>query len=278
MKKNKKVLYIILIIIILLITNSVSINVTSLLYEMRIDRDYEKVDLGIEENDIEYCTVYKEDWLGVYKVYKIKKYYSDSMDEIKKRLNNDRSWSKNKFYEYVMSEFYEVVGEETSLLDREDLYYYHKNGIYSIFDLKNTKLYYLDRITIGRQQDYNNILGIKINSYIDKEVYSVRGGPQHDGTDYYLYKFDENKANEVEKILSKNNKWSNEKLNDELLESFEHNEEVKSITNGYYHYEKVCRTSNQYKAKHFTDEEATGYEVIVYDCDTNMFYYYWTSI
>ena len=42
-------------------------------------------------------------------------------------------------------------------------------------------------------------------------------------------------------------------------------------------YEKVCRTSDEYKAKYFTDEEATGYEVGVYDADNNRLYYYWMS-
>ena len=40
---------------------------------------------------------------------------------------------------------------------------------------------------------------------------------------------------------------------------------------------KICRTSDEEKKYNFTDEEATGYEVGVYDIDTNKLYYYWTS-
>ena len=53
--------------------------------------------------------------------------------------------------------------------------------------------------------------------------------------------------------------------------------EYVTIQNGYYHYEKVCRTSDAYKKEHFTDEEATGYEIGIYDIDKNVLYYYWTS-
>ena len=51
----------------------------------------------------------------------------------------------NKFYEYVMSNFYEIKEKETIKIDRENLYYYDKNGIYAIFDLKNAKLYYFTK-------------------------------------------------------------------------------------------------------------------------------------
>ncbi len=50
-----------------------------------------------------------------------------------------------------------------------------------------------------------------------------------------------------------------------------------SIENGYYHYKKVCRTSNKRKKYTFTDKEATGWEIGVYDADNNILYYYWTS-
>ncbi|MBQ2836484.1 MAG: hypothetical protein IJE68_06610 [Clostridia bacterium] len=50
-----------------------------------------------------------------------------------------------------------------------------------------------------------------------------------------------------------------------------------SIENGYYYYKKICRTSDEEKKNNFTDEEATGYEVGIYDIDTDKLYYYWTS-
>lgn len=39
----------------------------------------------------------------------------------------------------------------------------------------------------------------------------------------------------------------------------------------------VCRTSDENKKKNFTEDEATGYEIGVYDMDKNILYYYWTS-
>ena len=53
---------------------------------------------------------------------------------------------------------------------------------------------------------------------------------------------------------------------------------VVSIENGYYHYELVCRTSDKYKKEHFTEKEATGHEIAVYDIEKNILYYYWDSI
>ena len=125
--------------------------------------------------------------------------------------------------------------------------------------------------------DDHDIVGTKINMYKNKEVYSVRGGPQNDGTDYYVYEFEEDKGKEIEKTLSKSRKWGKERLDDDILDDFEHNEEVLSIENGYYHYELVCRTRDESKKYNVTKENATGWEIGVYDIDKKILYYYWTS-
>lgn len=276
MNRTRRWLYAILIITIIVFTNLASIHITKFFCSIKVDKDYEKFDLGIKDYNIEYCTTYEKNWLTEYKVYKIKDYYNEETEKMEKQLNDSKVWSKNKFYEYVMARFYEVVDEVRILMDREDLYYYHQKDIYAIFDLKEFKLFYLQDATLGNVINYTNILGITIDNYIDKEVYSVKSEIQGDGTDYYVFKFTEEKGNEVEKILIENSKWN--KINDEIVESFEYNEEVKNIVNGYYYYVKTCRTSNKYKAQHFNDEEATGYELGIYDCDTNTLYYYWTSI
>ena len=43
-----------------------------------------------------------------------------------------------------------------------------------------------------------------------------------------------------------------------------------SIENGYYHYELVCRTRDENEKKNVTKENATGYEIGVYDVDKNI--------
>ena len=65
---------------------------------------------------------------------------------------------------------------------------------------------------------------------------------------------------------------------DDKLDDFKYNEEVLSIENGYYHYELVCRTSDENKKKNVTKENATGCEIGVFDADKNILYYYWQSI
>ena len=200
------------------------------------------------------------------------------MDYFKNQLDNSNLWSRNKFYEYIMMEFYEIRENETLDIDRENLYYYNKKNTYAIFDLKNAKLYYFTQGIFISNPNYNNILGIKIENYIDREVYSVRGGPQNDGTDYYTYQFTEEKGKKIEEVLNKSQDWSKEKLDENIIDCFKYNKEILSIENGYYHYELVCRTSDEYKKYNFTDEEATGYEVGVYDIDKNILYYYWTSM
>lgn len=272
--KNKKIfLYIILILIIIIVTSWLTTDINSTIG----DTDYQKLGLEIRANDIEYCTIYSYNEFSEYKVYKIKNYYSDSMDNFKNQLDNSNLWSRNKFYEYIMMEFYEIKENEIFDIDRENLYYYNDKDIYAIFDLKNAKLYYYTPGIFITSPNYNNILGIEIANYIDKEVYSVRGGPQNDGTDYYVYEFSQEKGSEIQGELNRNQSWSKEKLDENIIDCFKYNEEVYSIENGYYYYQKVCRTSDKEKKYNFTDEEATGYEVGVYDADKNMLYYYWTS-
>ena len=243
-----------------------------------IDNDYKKLGIKIEDYNIEYSTIYGYDEFCKYKVYKIKNYYSNSMEKFKIQLEQSDLWTRNKFYEYIMAEFYEIKEDQEMTIDRENLYYYKKNGIYAIFDLKNAKLYYFENGIFNHHKDYSEILGIKTKDYIDREIYEVRGGPQNDGTDYYVYEFNEEKGKEIIETLEKNSKWSTNRLDDDILDDFKYNEEVLSIKNGYYHYELVCRTRDESKKYNVTKENATGWEIGVYDADKNMLYYYWRSI
>ncbi len=246
---------------------------------LKIDSDYRMLGLKIEDYDIEYCLIYDQDIFSQYKVYKIKNYSSKSMDEFRIQLENSNLWSREKFFEYIMIRFYdkEEGKSERKQIARDDLYYYHQNGVYAILDLKNAKLYYFENGLFNYHQNYSEILGIKTKDYLDREIYSVRGGPQNDGTDYYVYKFTDKKGEDIQDRVDKSLLWSKEKLNEDIIDCFEYNKEVSDIQNGYYHYKKVCRTSDEYKKYHFTDEEATGYEVGIYDTDKNILYYYWTS-
>lgn len=95
---------------------------------------------------------------------------------------------------------------------------------------------------------------------------------------YKVYKL--NIIGENEKFrnkLKKSSYWSKNRLDDSILDDFEYNKEVLEIKNGYYHYELVCRTSDENKKHNFTKEEATGWEIGVYDADKNILYYYWQS-
>ena len=98
------------------------------------------------------------------------------------------------------------------------------------------------------------------------------------GKERYVYKFTQEKGKEIIETLEQSSKWSKNRLDDDKLHDFKYNEEVLSIENGYYHYELVCRTSDENKKKNVTKENATGYEVAVYDYDKNILYYYWTSM
>ncbi len=272
MKKTEKLKNISLIVAIIIIF-SLIMYIVILKYIIKADNDYTKFGIDIKYYEIKYYTVYEDDVFEEYKVYKIN---NRSINDLKKQLENSKLWSRNKYYEYIMNEFYDIKeNDEASPIDRQDVYYY-ENG-YAIFDVKNAKLYYLKSNPYKQHRDYNEILGIRTSSYKTREIYSVRGGPQNDGTDYYTYEFNEEQGKEIIKTLEKSPKWSKNKLEDDRLDDFEYNEEVLSIKNGYYHYEKVCRTSDENKKYNFTDEEATGWEIGVYDVDKNILYYYWTS-
>lgn len=240
------------------------------------DNDYKKVGLEIEESNIEYSTIYDYDMLYKYKVYKIKN-YNNNMEKFKKQLEDNDDWSKNKFYEYIMSKFCEIKDDEKIKIDRENLYYYYKDGIYAIFDLKNAKLYYFENSIWNNHKEYSNILGIETKKYNTREIYSVRGGPQNDGLDYYVYEFSKECGQDIIRNLDNNSEWSSGRLDDKILNNLIYNKEVLEIKNGYYHYELVCRTSNENKKHNFTKEDATGCEIGVYDIDKNVLYYYWQS-
>ena len=240
----------------------------------KIDNDYSKLGLDIKYYEIKYYTIFEDDIFEKYKVYKIS---NRSMEELRRQLENSKLWSRNKYYEYTMNEFYDIKETgETTPIDRQDVYYY-ENG-YAIFDLKNAKLYYLKSNPYKQHKDYSEILGIKINNYTEREIYDVRGGPQNDGRDYYVYKFTKEKGKEIVNTLEQSPKWNKNGLDDDKLDDFQYNEEVLSIKNGFYHYELVCRTRDENKKKNVTKENATGYEIGVYDGDKNTLYYYWESI
>ena len=78
--------------------------------------------------------------------------------------------------------------------------------------------------------------------------------------------------------MGKSSYWSKNRLDDSILDDFEYNKEVLEIKNGYYHCELLCRTSDENKKHNFTKEEATGWEIGVYDVDKNILYYYWQSM
>lgn len=274
MKTKKKIINITLILTIIIVTNFLSIKITS----TKSDTDYEKLGLGLRYYNIDYYTVYIEDNFGIYKVYKISNYYMRDIEKIKTQLENSELWNKNKYYEYVMMRFYDKVDNKTTKIDREDLYYYHGKDVRAIFDIKNAKLYYFDYWIPGTANDHNEILGIEIDNYIAKEVYSVKGGWQGDGRDYFTYQFTKEKGEEIKNILNKDQSWSKEKTDENIIRAFEYNQEVDSIENAYYYYKRICRTSDETKKYNFTEEEATGWEIGIYDIENNILYYYWESI
>ena len=241
------------------------------------DSDYKKVDLELNSYNIAYYTIYEEkDSTGQYKVYKLN--LTDKKEEFIKRLEESEYWSKNKFYEYIMVRFYEIVDNDMIAIKRENLYYYDNKGVYAIFDLKNEKLYYFENSIWNEHKDYSDIFDIETKNYNTREIYSVRGGPQNDGLDYYIYEFSTEKGLDIVKNLDVNPKWSKNRLDDSILNNFIYNKEVFEVKNGYYHYELICRTSDENKKKNVTKENATGCEIGVYDADKNILYYYWQSI
>lgn len=241
------------------------------------DTDYKNLEVGLESYNIDYYTIYEEkNSTGQYKVYKLS--LTDKKEEFRKRLEESEQWSRNKFYEYIMNRFYEKIDNNRIEIDREELYYYNNKGIYAIFDLKNAKLYYFENSIWNNYKDYDNIFGIDTKNYNTREIYSVKGGPQNDGLDYYVYEFPEEIGQDIEKNLDDNSEWSKDKLDEKILKNFTYNNDVLEIKNGYYHYKLVCRTSDENKKHNFTKEEATGCEIGVYDADNNILYYYWQSI
>ena len=258
--------------VIVIIFLIIYIGISKIFY--KVDDDYAKLGLDIEYYEIKYYIVFEDDLFENYKVYKIS---NKSIDNIRKQLENSSLWSRNKYYEYIMNEFYDIKENDVeNPIDRQDVYYY-KNG-YAIFDVKNAKLYYLKSNPYKHHNDYSEILEIKIDNYKEREIYDVRGGWQNDGRDYYVYNFTEEKGKEIIGTLEQSSKWSKNRLDDDKLDDFEYNKEVISIENGYYHYELVCRTSDENKKKNVTKGNATGYEIGVYDIDKNILYYYWESI
>lgn len=245
--------------------------------KLKRDEAYKKLDLELSSYNIDYYTIYEEkDSTGQYKVYKLN--LIDQKEEFRKRLEESEYWSKNKFYEYIMMRFYEKKGNEREELNRENLYYYNNKRVYMIFDLKNEKLYYFENSIWNKHEEYSYILGIETKKYNAREIYSVRGGPQNDGLDYYVYEFSKERGQDIVKNLDNDSKWSKDKLEDKILNNYTYNKEVLEIKNGYYHYELVCRTSDEDKKKNVTKENATGCEIGVYDADKNILYYYWQSM
>lgn len=241
------------------------------------DEDYKKLDLNLKSYNINYYTVYEEkDSTGQYKVYKLN--LMGQQEEFIEKLEKSEFWSKNKFYEYIMMRFYDMVDNDMIEIDREDLYYYRNNEIYAIFDLKDAKIYCFENNIWNKHKDYRDILGVDTQKYNTREIYSVKGGIQNDGLDYYVYEFSKEDGKDIVKGLANNSKWSTNRLDEKILSNFTYNKEVLSIENGYYHYELICRTSDKNKKRNFTEEEATGCEIGVYDTDKNILYYYWVSI
>ncbi len=279
MENKKIILYILLLLVSCIIVSFLSVEITKLYFSINRNTDYKKLGLEIDQNDIEYCTTYREDILdGKYKVYKLKNYYEGSMDNFKNQLEESNLWDKNKYYEYIMKEFSEIKDDSSIPIDREDLYYYNGKNVYAIFDLKHAKLYYYINRIFNNHEDYYEVLNLDIKNYISREIYDVRGGPQNDGRDYYVYNFTEEREKDIVQQLEQNQKWSRNKLDDDKLKNFEYNQEVLNISNGYYYYELICRTSDVRKKEIVTEETATGYEMGVYDTDNNTLYYYWESI
>ena len=98
---------IVLIIIIILLFTYIFILKTF----FKVDNDYQKLGLELNTYNIDYYTVYEEDFFGIYKVYKLN--ILRDKDKIRNRLENNSYWSKDKFYEYDMQRFYEKVNNES---------------------------------------------------------------------------------------------------------------------------------------------------------------------
>ena len=69
----------------------------------KVDEDYKKLDLALESYNINYYTVYEDDALMKYKVYKLNTIGEN--EKFRNKLEKSSYWSKNKFYEYEMKRF-----------------------------------------------------------------------------------------------------------------------------------------------------------------------------
>ena len=119
MKNKKTIIFILLVIAICIGVSFLSIVITKLFFSINRDEDYKKLGIEIKQNDIEYCTIYTDDFLdGKYKVYKLKNYYTDCMSEFRTQLEESNLWDRNKYYEYVMKEFTEIKDEETIPIEK----------------------------------------------------------------------------------------------------------------------------------------------------------------
>ena len=63
MENKKIVLNIILVIVICMVVSILSIEITKLYFSVNSNEDYKKLGLEIDDYDIEYCTIYTEDFL-----------------------------------------------------------------------------------------------------------------------------------------------------------------------------------------------------------------------
>ena len=63
MENKKIVLNITLVIVICMVVSILSVEITKLYFSVNSNEDYKKLGLEIDEYDIEYCTIYTEDFL-----------------------------------------------------------------------------------------------------------------------------------------------------------------------------------------------------------------------
>ena len=73
-----------------------------------------------------------------------------------------------------------------------------------------------------KHKNDSEILDIKTDDYMKRDIYRVSGGPQNDGIDYYVYQFDESVGESIEERLKTLEGWSTEKLSDDILANLEY--------------------------------------------------------
>ena len=117
------------------------------------DEDYKKLDLNLKSYNINYYTVYEEkDSTGQYKVYKLN--LMGQQEEFIEKLKKSKFWSKNKFYEYIMMRFYDMVDNDMIEIDREDLFDKAEEESYVLYKFKMEKPF-----TIVRDNDVYVVKG-----------------------------------------------------------------------------------------------------------------------